>query len=165
MRVSEPRNPIKTSRFLKMRLIIQLENENICAGIMPNLRRKNVSNSLKVLMLVPVERIELPTFGLQNRCSTAELNRRIEATGEGKYPPRGPFFGGSNIRLGRKGPEPEELRASLAYKKGGFPAAFPECDLRPAYWQRCCRPSSPRNSVPGTQTNPLRRAYSSPPKG
>ncbi len=25
--------------------------------------------------LVPVERIELPTFGLQNRCSTAELNR------------------------------------------------------------------------------------------
>jgi hypothetical protein len=26
---------------------------------------------------VPVERIELPTFGLQNRCSTAELNRRL----------------------------------------------------------------------------------------
>jgi hypothetical protein len=25
---------------------------------------------------VPVERIELPTFGLQNRCSTAELNRQ-----------------------------------------------------------------------------------------
>ena len=24
---------------------------------------------------MPVERIELPTFGLQNRCSTAELNR------------------------------------------------------------------------------------------
>jgi hypothetical protein len=31
-----------------------------------------------VLRLVPVERIELPTFGLQNRCSTAELNRRTE---------------------------------------------------------------------------------------
>src|ERR1700741_4091236 len=31
--------------------------------------------------LVPVERIELPTFGLQNRCSTAELNRRIEGPG------------------------------------------------------------------------------------
>jgi hypothetical protein len=30
--------------------------------------------------MVPVERIELPTFGLQNRCSTAELNRqRLEA--------------------------------------------------------------------------------------
>ena len=26
--------------------------------------------------MVPVERIELPTFGLQNHCSTAELNRR-----------------------------------------------------------------------------------------
>jgi hypothetical protein len=26
---------------------------------------------------VPVERIELPTFGLQNRCSTAELNRQL----------------------------------------------------------------------------------------
>ena len=26
-------------------------------------------------VVVPVERIELPTFGLQNRCSTAELNR------------------------------------------------------------------------------------------
>jgi hypothetical protein len=34
---------------------------------------------------VPVERIELPTFGLQNRCSTAELNRRIEAIGEPRY--------------------------------------------------------------------------------
>jgi hypothetical protein len=27
--------------------------------------------------MVPVERIELPTFGLQNRCSTAELNRHL----------------------------------------------------------------------------------------
>jgi hypothetical protein len=27
--------------------------------------------------VVPVERIELPTFGLQNRCSTAELNRLV----------------------------------------------------------------------------------------
>ena len=26
--------------------------------------------------LVPVERIELPTFGLQNRCTTAVLHRR-----------------------------------------------------------------------------------------
>jgi hypothetical protein len=31
-------------------------------------------------MLVPVERIELPTFGLQNRCSTAELNRQTMGT-------------------------------------------------------------------------------------
>jgi hypothetical protein len=28
--------------------------------------------------MVPVERIELPTFGLQNRCSTAELNRLLK---------------------------------------------------------------------------------------
>jgi hypothetical protein len=28
--------------------------------------------------MVPVERIELPTFGLQNRCSTAELNRQTK---------------------------------------------------------------------------------------
>jgi hypothetical protein len=31
--------------------------------------------------VVPVERIELPTFGLQNRCSTAELNRQIGGEG------------------------------------------------------------------------------------
>jgi hypothetical protein len=30
--------------------------------------------------VVPVERIELPTFGLQNRCSTAELNRLTQST-------------------------------------------------------------------------------------
>jgi hypothetical protein len=34
--------------------------------------------ALSAKRVVPVERIELPTFGLQNRCSTAELNRRIE---------------------------------------------------------------------------------------
>ena len=37
---------------------------------------ENIPKSL--ILLVPVERIELPTFGLQNRCSTAELNRQIE---------------------------------------------------------------------------------------
>jgi hypothetical protein len=38
--------------------------------------------------LVPVERIELPTFGLQNRCSTAELNRRlIEFSTGSRYQP------------------------------------------------------------------------------
>ena len=32
--------------------------------------------------MVPVEGIEPPTFGLQNRCSTAELNRQVfELTG------------------------------------------------------------------------------------
>jgi hypothetical protein len=38
---------------------------------------------------VPVERIELPTFGLQNRCSTAELNRpkAIDRIGVGNSAP------------------------------------------------------------------------------
>jgi hypothetical protein len=72
-------------------------------------------------IMVPVERIELPTFGLQNRCSTAELNRRIEAIGgRQNIPPRGPIFGGSNIRLGRKGPEPLEPVSSLPHGKGGL---------------------------------------------
>ena len=31
-----------------------------------------------LILLVPVERIELPTFGLQNRCTTAVLHRRPE---------------------------------------------------------------------------------------
>jgi hypothetical protein len=30
---------------------------------------------LQVILVVPAERIELPTNGLQNRCSTAELRR------------------------------------------------------------------------------------------
>ena len=34
------------------------------------------SDFMSAKLLVPVERIELPTFGLQNRCSTAELNRQ-----------------------------------------------------------------------------------------
>ena len=29
-----------------------------------------------LVMVVPAERIELPTFGLQNRCTTAVLRRR-----------------------------------------------------------------------------------------
>ena len=35
--------------------------------------------------MVPVETIEVPKFGLQNRCSTAELNRRMKQpmSGEG----------------------------------------------------------------------------------
>jgi hypothetical protein len=36
-----------------------------------------------LILLVPVERIELPTFGLQNRCSTAELNRHLADVSKG----------------------------------------------------------------------------------
>jgi site-specific DNA recombinase len=35
------------------------------------------SGGVSAKLVVPVERIELPTFGLQNRCSTAELNRHL----------------------------------------------------------------------------------------
>jgi hypothetical protein len=87
-------------------------------------------------LLVPVERIELPTFGLQNRCSTAELNRRIEAAGGGKLSAAWSVLGGSNIRLGRKGPEPPGTASIAPHEKGGFPAAFPERCSRPAYWHR-----------------------------
>ena len=52
-------------------------------------------DAVSAKQVVPVERIELPTFGLQNRCSTAELNRRIDGIGR------------SNIRLVGKGPEPQ----------------------------------------------------------
>jgi hypothetical protein len=37
----------------------------------------SLANPLKIL--VPGERFELPTNGLQNRCSTAELTRRCKA--------------------------------------------------------------------------------------
>ena len=37
--------------------------------------QKNQQN--KGFLLVPAERIELPTNGLQNRCSTAELRRHL----------------------------------------------------------------------------------------
>jgi hypothetical protein len=48
--------------------------------------------------MVPAERIELPTFGLQNRCSTAELCRRLKGlkspkSGQGpENDPQGPRF-------------------------------------------------------------------------
>jgi hypothetical protein len=139
--------------------------------------------------MVPVERIELPTFGLQNRCSTAELNRRIEAMAALRK--RARFRSSSAARipdLSAKGQRPcgchcERREAiHLALKKvwialslcsrndekrikGGLSAAFYVFSMGSPYWQRCRRPSSPRNTVPGTQTKPLRRAYSSPPSG
>jgi hypothetical protein len=41
--------------------------------------------------MVPVERIELPTFGLQNRCSTAELNRHCRTAISVAGPGQGGF--------------------------------------------------------------------------
>jgi hypothetical protein len=56
---------------------------------------------------VPVERIELPTFGLQNRCSTAELNRRLIEFPTGLSLSIGERFGNLDARrvrsIGRQG--------------------------------------------------------------
>ena len=106
---------------------------------------------------MPVERIELPTFGLQNRCSTAELNRRMKRSVSGETPPHG-----SDLRRLEYQTCSQRARTSAPAlarsngKKGGQLAAF---SVRfGAYWQMCIRPSSPRNQVPGMQTKPLRRA-------
>ena len=40
-----------------------------------------------LISLVPAEGIEPPTFGLQNRCSTAELSRRHLEAGRGRHGP------------------------------------------------------------------------------
>ena len=116
---------------------------------------------LEAWVMVPVERIELPTFGLQNRCSTAELNRRIEAIGA-RWKDIRPL--GSDLRRleyqtcpqrARTSPPPSQdlRRMEMAAFRPPFRAQF-----RLPYWQMCCRPSSSRNQVPGMQTKPLRRA-------
>ncbi len=72
------------------------------------------ASRLETRRMVPVERIELPTFGLQNRCSTAELNRRLNfASGADEIPGFRRSCGRSNIRLARKGPEPLGARDRL----------------------------------------------------
>jgi hypothetical protein len=42
--------------------------------------------------MVPAEGIEPPTFGLQNRCSTAELSRQINQPGESRAPLPANFY-------------------------------------------------------------------------
>jgi hypothetical protein len=67
--------------------------------------------------LVPAERIELPTFGLQNRCSTAELSRLLNwGVVQDQF---GPPFGRSNIRLACEGLEPGENSDRRVHEKGG----------------------------------------------
>ena len=80
----------------------------------------------RLILLVPVERIELPTFGLQNRCSTAELNRlfkqnQLVATSADSFvsflspvAKGGRGAGRSNIRVVL-----EELDRAEAYSKRG----------------------------------------------
>lgn len=65
---------------------------------------------LSAKLLVPAEGIEPPTFGLQNRCSTAELSRRrLEEAGRGRHAPGCPPAR-RNTRLDRKVPEPARFQ-------------------------------------------------------
>ncbi len=67
--------------------------------------------------MVPVEGIEPPTFGLQNRCSTAELNRQT----------REPRFGGHlsifaspvNPSAAENARKPYAVAASIAARRSG----------------------------------------------
>jgi hypothetical protein len=63
--------------------------------------------------LVPAEGIEPPTFGLQNRCSTAELSRRRLESGQGSAMRRVCPRARRNIRLGWKVPEPAKIVAGM----------------------------------------------------
>ena len=83
--------------------------------------------------MVPVQRIELPTFGLQNRCSTAELNRRIEAIGGSKV--SRPLVRSSAARISdlvAKGQNLKNRFDRSRMEKAAFPAAFSERDSRTA---------------------------------
>jgi hypothetical protein len=84
--------------------------------------------------MVPVERIELPTFGLQNRCSTAELNRRIEAIGEGEVSRHLVRSSAGRISdLVAKGQNLKRGFHRSRSEKAAFPAAFSELDSQTAY--------------------------------
>src|SRR3981189_1691081 len=85
------------------------------------------NNAMSAKLVVPVERIELPTFGLQNRCSTAELNRRKI------YGIRGPTksstdsadrSGGRISDLCAKGQNPGGPGQPIRVQKAAFWAAF-----------------------------------------
>ena len=99
--------------------------------------------------VVPVERIELPTFGLQNRCSTAELNRRIEGDGVvEKKPDSAPLSRARIPDLPAKGQNlpPGPSAGGLSQ------AAFSVHLVLTSYWQICRRLSSPLNQMPGARS-------------
>jgi hypothetical protein len=115
---------------------------------------------LGIFLMVPVERIELPTFGLQNRCSTAELNRQlidarnpfIASAAAGSRWGRAP----SNIRVVRRGLLARTwLRARNLPREAAFsarcrtePPAFarwsPTAGAVPGPWRQYRRPARSR---------------------
>src|SRR5437588_12609964 len=97
--------------------IVPLE-DFLCRGV---LTAEEISYCFRWVLLVPVERIELPTFGLQNRCSTAELNRRIEAIGEGEISRHLVRSSAGRISdLVAKGQNLKNRFSSLPHGKGGL---------------------------------------------
>src|SRR6266480_1525592 len=76
--------------------------------------------------MVPVERIELPTFGLQNHCSTAELNRRNEPCfGERRNPWIPPILRPVEYQTcPQRARTPGCAGSPLCMKKDGLPPPF-----------------------------------------
>ena len=65
-------------------------------------------------------------------------------------PPLGSIFGGLISDLVAKGQNLKEpLCIALGMEKGGLSSRLSRARFGPPYWQRCRRPSSPRNQVPG----------------
>ena len=98
---------------------------------------------------MPVERIELPTFGLQNRCSTAELNRQLIENPLYRFCPLQP--GGrcagapSNIRVGWQGLLARRLAPDA--EREPFPGA---CRSAPVPPPRFATNSQPSRAILGS---------------
>ena len=76
------RNALKSAGLIQSGKSGECQNETTRARICPKIgqlmRRWVIDREMRPrakAVVVPAERIELPTFGLQNRCSTAELSR------------------------------------------------------------------------------------------
>jgi hypothetical protein len=74
-----------------------------------------VAGLKKISRLVPGERIELPTNGLQNRCSTAELTR---LPGENSYVSK------TFASMGHASPMALTVLAGTLIRADAFPARF-----------------------------------------
>lgn len=82
--------------------------------------------------MVPAEGIEPPTFGLQNRCSTAELSRRRRGTGAGPGMPvrwRGRTLGSLNLLHEARWYGEDDVAACLPFAQLTLPALLPPADL------------------------------------
>lgn len=95
--------------------------------------------ALSAKPVVPAEGIEPPTFGLQNRCSTAELSRQLP--GKRASPERSTLAGSQYQTC----PESARTREPVSPSSNRRPEGrlFGFIRTQNAYWQRCWRPSAP----------------------